>query len=71
MMMIIIIHVYEPTDFLFVYFYQDLSFKLKSNHSKVEFLRECAQTLDNILPTAEARAECQKTFLNVLEKVER
>uniref|UniRef100_K1QNN8 Nesprin-1 n=1 Tax=Magallana gigas TaxID=29159 RepID=K1QNN8_MAGGI len=50
---------------------KDLSFKLKSTHSKVEFLRECAQTLDNILPTAEARAECQKTFLNVLEKVKR
>lgn len=50
---------------------KDLSIKLKSTHSKVECLKGCAQTLDNILPTAEARAECQKTFFNILENVKR
>lgn len=69
-MIIIIIIIYEPTDFGF-FFKQDLSIKLKSTHSKVECLKGCAQTLDNILPTAEARAECQKTFFNILENVKR
>ena len=40
-------------------------------YPKVELLKESAQTLENILPTAAAKVHIQEGLFNVLESKER
>lgn len=55
-----------------LYFHlKDVSNMFELIYPKVELLKESAQTLENILPTAAAKVHIQEGLFNVLENKER